>query len=192
MLRSKKLNLYQKTYLNYMIALCLLNGEDINSAYELLKDVLDNTPKNYFPREFEARINCCTGICAHSIKKYDVAVEHFNRAYILNFSKLNYNYLLYFDSLQNINKSQDIIHLCIEIDLNKLQSKLVQKIINYFKIKTQNLSDNKKYPILEQILIEDLIKLKNYGNGYLNILINELQEICSVTGNYENFKFLYK
>ena len=46
--------------------------------------------------------------------------------------------------------------------------------------------------ILEQILIEDLIKLKNYGNGYLNILINELQEICSVTGNYENFKFLYK
>ncbi len=192
MLDDKELNLYQKTYLNYMMALCLLNGDDSKSAYALLNDVLDNTPKNYFPSEFEVRINCCMGICAHSIKKYDVSAEYFGRAYISNFSKINYNYLLYFNSLQNINKSQDIIRLCNEINLNKLQNKLVHSIINYYKIKFQNISEEIKYPILEGILINELIRLIDFGNEYLNILANELLYICSFTGNYENFKYLYK
>ena len=192
MLENENLNLYQKTYLKYMIALCLLNGHDGQSAYELLKDTVEHTPKNYFPNEFIVRIYCCMGICAHKIREYEIASNYFKKAYDMNASKINYNYLLYFDSLQNLNKQNDLIQLCNEIDLSKIQNPITHNIISYFRVKYQNIPTVSKYSIIEHILTKELIGLTKFGDEYSDILYRELIEICNITGNYQHFKLFEK
>lgn len=183
---TQKLNLYQSAYLNYMISYCFLNGNSKKEAYDVLKEEIKRIPANYFPCNLECQFYMGFGVAAHAIEKYDEAVEYFYKVLQIDRLKLNYNYLLYFDSLEKLNRIDVLLDTLSNTNLSNFQNELVQQIFFYYRIKYQdNISEKVKYALLEKSISVDLASILAFGEGYERVLMSELNSIISVTKNYK-------
>ena len=188
MLEKESYNEYQRAYLIYVKSLCLLNTSANHQAFELLKDLLASDLKNYIPHDLEIKIYSALAICAYSIKEYETACKYYKKTFDSNYLKINYNYLLYFDSLQKINDYKTIHLLIDKVNISNISNRTVEYIFRYYRLKykvNDEIEMSNKIIEMSDILIDELQKLKKFGDAYSSILNEELYELYNLSVNYK-------
>ena len=186
MLENESHNQYQKAYLIYVKSLCLLNTGENHQAFELLTQLLTDDFKSYIPNDLEIKIYSALAICAYSIKEYKIACKYYKKTFDSNYLKINYNFLLYFDSLQKLNEYETIHSLINSVNLSNISNRTVEYIFRYFHLKYQtNIEMSDKIIEMTDILIDELKPIKKFGDAYSNVLNEELYELFNLSTNYK-------
>ena len=172
----EKYTIYQ--FLGYM-CLCF-NQIDEGIVYVKKSKLIIENSEITFPRKEANHTYMRLGLFYFQLKKYNKAVENFERVFKYDPNTLILNILLYFNSLEKMKRFEELTTLLEEVDLQKIRRH--KPIFIYYRMKYIYKSNNKD---LEEYIVDNIKPLIPKNDTYQGVLIEELIHLANSTGDYK-------